>query len=115
MITSWEIYWITRLDILSGMLLGSAMVTGFSCFLAWLIPELHDELDKGKMRTWRIFSTVLFIPIFLLAGLCPNAKQYAAIVFIPRVLNNEELKGEAKEVYGLAKAWLVDVTTEKRE
>ena len=28
---------------------------------------------------------------------------------------NEEMRGEAKEVYGLAKDWLADVTTEKRK
>jgi len=38
----------------------------------------------------------------------PTTKEYAAIKLIPAIMNNQEVRAEAKDAYELMKDWLRD-------
>ncbi len=94
MITEQMIYWITRMDFIVGMLMFLAtlfLVASISS--AVLIFSLYDDSDRIKQII--ITSVLLFITVlFSLAVIfTPNTKAMIAIKVIPKISNNEEIKG----------------------
>jgi len=111
MLTAWEVYWITRLDSISSGLAVLCAMSILCCAAVWVLHFMFDESMPDPMKALIRHAkglTALAVLFSLLAGLCPTSRECAAIVFIPRVLNNEELSDEATELYVLAKRWLAE-------
>jgi hypothetical protein len=106
-ITSWQIYWITRLDAISSVtsFIG-ALAAVFGC--AGVIASFVENIDELK----KPFSLLLGVGIFFgIIGLaCPTSKQMAAIIVIPRLVNavqgNKELMQLPDNLVGLANGWI---------
>ena len=131
-ITPSMIYWLTRLDEFSFMfgivfvcIVIVALVNIIGGFLS--MDMAHDNRcrcygnpdevpkDEERMRT-RFTRAAKFGVVALLVGvvnsLVPSTKQAAAIIVIPKIANSEvvaEMGDTAKELVGLAKAWMVEL------
>ena len=134
-ITPSMIYWLTRLDEFSFML-GIVFVCIVAVSLANVIggfiamdsastdklynrPELLSE-DKHNIKV-RFGRAVKLALVALLVGVVnsfiPSTKQAAAIIVIPKIANSEivaEMGDTAKELVGLAKAWLVELKPQSK-
>ncbi len=122
-ISAWDIYWVLQLDsigaavfVLAGLFAGGAFglaLTGyFNLENSRVMPELptsQREAVEGKrqLRAAKAFAFVA-IPFVALSALIPSSKTAAAMYVIPAVANNETLRKEAGELYGLAKDALKD-------
>lgn len=129
-ITPSMIYWLTRLDEF-GILLGIVFVCivivslanvigGFIAMDAAGTDQLYNHPDRLaedkyniKVRFGRAIKCAF---VALLVGVVnsfiPSTKQAAAIIVIPKIANSEvvaEMGDTAKELVGLAKAWLVEL------
>lgn len=129
MITSTQMYWITRLDSFNGFLLGCVLfcIVGFlAATLAYTIFKCFQydcrgsDLDEAKKlaRTAGNFSIILmFLALSLGLARCftPTTKEMAAILVIPAIANNKNIQNEGKEIYDLAKEYLKKQTEKPTE
>ena len=129
-ITPSMIYWLTRLDEF-GILLGivfvcivivslSNVIGGFIAMDAASTDQLYNHPDRLeedkyniKVRFGRaIKCAMVALLICVVNSFIPSTKQAAAIIVIPKIANSEvvaEMGDTAKELVGLAKAWLVEL------
>ena len=129
-ITPSAIYWLTRLDEFSFLfgivfvcIVIVALVNVIGGFVAldsastdklYNRPErLAENKHNIKVRFGRAVKLAL---VALLVGVVnsfiPSTKQAAAIIVIPKIANSEvvaEMGDTAKELVGLAKAWLIEL------
>ena len=129
-ITPSTIYWLTRLDEFSFLfgivfvcIVIGALVNVIGGFVAldsastdqlYNRPErLAESKHNIKVRFGRAVKLAL---VALLVGVInsfiPSTKQAAAIIVIPKIANSEivaEMGDTAKELVGLAKAWLIEL------
>lgn len=114
-ITSWELYWMLKLDDIRSILwvavfLGVVLIV--PSVLAIMSVEASD-LRSGRGKLVCICTAVLASITFISAiGVIfiPSAAQMAAIRLVPTITNTEfakkELPAEAAELYGLLKQYL---------
>lgn len=129
-ITPSMIYWLTRLDefcflfsIVFVCIVIIALVNVIGGFIA-IDSANTDQLYNRKERLAedkynikvRFGRAVKLALVALLIGVVnsfiPSTKQAAAIIVIPKIANSEivaEMGDTAKELVGLAKAWLVEL------
>lgn len=130
-----DVYWITRLDSISVLLLVLAVAAiagtvgyliAYFCFKAQVIdiasryysPEDMKHLSAKVARPTasavsclRVFWTLLPISIGLGCAMAalPSTKEMCAILVIPKLANNQEIQGLGTDVVGLARAWLYEL------
>lgn len=132
MITSSEMYWLTRFDKIhdiNGMFLTAIFITMIAlaviAVIILFVSSDEDEKDQKKMQalSWRMmkFAAVLIIPLILLVSVrifVPTTNEMAAIKVVPMLANNT-VKKDAGELYGLTMSWLKaqmgEVTTQVKE
>ena len=126
-----EVYWITRLDLISGWLIGFAAISGLLFIIAFIIMIIADsvaevgefqsdrEESKKLLVVWKPYrnkSLLCFLVFFSLAILTPNTKE-AMLIFgigttIDYVKQNDTLKQIPDKCINALDAW-VDSLTEK--
>ena len=134
-ITPSMIYWLTRLDEFS-FLFGIVFVCivivalvnvigGFVALDSYSTDRLYNRPERLaeskhniKVRFGRAVKLAL---VALLVGVVdsfiPSTKQAAAIIVIPKIANSEivaEMGDSAKELVGLAKAWLTELKPQSK-
>lgn len=114
--TQSTIYWITRLDtIVIAMRLSPLVV--LIAGLVGVVITIDFDCDELKSALRKLF--VFFFALSILAEFgsvfVPTTKEYCAIYAIPKIANNEKVQGEAKEIYELAKSWLINKVGESKE
>ena len=114
MITGSEMYWLTRLDGIKGLLAGfgiAIMVTaGFVLMFSPIIALEFDRCDLPN-RAWKwlfgsIAGSIAFGALLLTGNVfIPTTKEYAAIKVIPMIAT-ENVQEDAGELYGLSVEWM---------
>ena len=95
MITSSDIYWITRLDGLCGLLLGLSILAGIGLIIAAVyFFVVWDENDKiSPVATKALVLAAILFSIFVSgAVLTPSTKEMAAIILVPKIANNQHVQ-----------------------
>ena len=135
MITTTQMYWLTRLDSIKGTLDGftpvfvlGTVVLVVIAILAYCLGTFtgnsaydmfsgrtNDELKSVHARLRRV-SARCAIAIFLLFSaigaigvldaLLPSTREMAAIIMVPAVVNNEKVQTVGNKLYDLAVEWL---------
>ena len=111
-ITSWDVYWITRLDAIKDCTLGIIIV--LSVILIFLFFALvgegitKDTPEEGyaHFRLAKYCALSLFVPVFLaiVYPFIPTTKEACMMYAVPKLANSEcvkTLQGDAKELYTL--------------
>jgi hypothetical protein len=115
MITSWDIYWITRLD--SICVVAAVTWIALGIIMAVVIgPVLIEGKWDSAKRFFRVGVVVacsaLFIGVFT-----PSTKEFAAIYLIPKIANNEQVQKVPENLVRLLnakmEAWLEDMAKDK--
>ncbi len=106
LITSWQIYWFTRLDIIRCI----AFIFAFLGFIAALISgfvsavtndprEEDDHIAATRIFKWSL--PVFIFGIFTLSFV-PSTKEVAAIWAIPKVINNPQVQSIGTNTLNIA-------------
>lgn len=106
-LTAWDIYWVTRLDEISIVL---TMVCIACCFaLLWvsfmMIPPIGGSEAALVKRVGRVALLVLVITA-MCNSFIPNAKQAAAMIVLPAIVNSDAVQQLPGELTILAREWL---------
>ena len=127
MITTTQMYWLTRLDnvhdLLCGILVATCVAFGVLSVIAGIATFVSDSEDEQRKvafvwRMWRyIMLTVLAagtIKVFT-----PTTKELAAIIVVPKIANStlvtEKIPQELSELYTLAKQYMIESLKEKQK
>jgi hypothetical protein len=115
-ITSSQVYWITRLDDIRDISFVLSVVSGTMIFLTILFYGINKSDGTFKsINSYRmmyfIFTPIAIVSVLILIFV-PRTKEAAAIYIIPTVANShfvqDTIPAEMKDVYGIAKGWLKD-------
>lgn len=114
--TEFSVYWIAILD-------GVNIGLGFICFFGFIAViiglvtcilslERHNKVEVGPKKI--VFASILTIFLSMLALMfTPDSRQAAAIVIIPKIINNEQLQEMPKKILELGNAWLNELKPQK--
>ena len=134
-ITPSMIYWLTRLDefcFLLGIVFVCIVIVALANVIGGFIAidsastdQLYNRKEMLAEDNYdikvRFGRAVKFALVALLVGVVnsfiPSTKQAAAIIVIPKIANSEivaEMGDTAKELVGLAKAWLIELKPQSK-
>lgn len=101
MITTAQMYWIAILDNVTMMAIflsilfavGTLAAFGFACSIEghWWLP---------------ITSLIMLMTFMAVATFVPSTKQLAAILVVPKIVNNEKVQTIGNELYKVAVEWM---------
>jgi len=117
MITSWDIYWITRLDAICGALAFISILGAVGLCAAGVIVTVED-LWKDYWRKYMV--AVMALMVFMFCGLLtPNTKTAIAIYMVPKIVNNDHVmqlpEKAAKYLNGKFDEWINDMVSAKKK
>ena len=118
MITTAQMYWLTRLD----SICVAAFVVAFVptiIFFIWAFFKLVDfqtglefgltenekieALQRVKFSIiWFVFCMVLWLPLCFI----PSSREMAAIIVVPKIANSEKVQQAGNKLYDLAVEWM---------
>lgn len=110
-ISPWVIYWISIMDVLSDAVCTVGLFGAMAC-----AGVLIGCLIEDRMGWVRVSGVSLLVCVLIMFGsvFIPSSKALAAIYLLPKIANNQEIRGEAAEIYSLAKEWLADQVKEEK-
>lgn len=96
MITSSNIYWITRLDALSNFLIGLIILfctIAFIYIVVGLCSWIENEFDKyKKCFRWFVYALCGVTLCGFVNTMLPTTKEMIAIYAVPGIINNEQVQ-----------------------
>lgn len=142
MITTTEMYWLTRLDSVKEVMDGFfAVFMVFTVILAAIAVLVYglgtftgnntydvfsgmpgDELKSVHARLRRTSARCVMAAFLLLSAsmatgllnaLLPTTREMAAIVMVPAIVNNEKVQTVGNKLYDLAAEWLGELRPKK--
>lgn len=127
MITTTQMYWLTRLDnvhdLLCGILVATFIALGILSVIAGIATFVSDtEEDRQKAafarRVW-LGAALIALISGLIHVFTPTTKELAAIIVVPKIANStlvtEKIPQELSELYTLAKQYMIESLKEKKK
>ena len=115
MITTSQMYWLTRLaaiNSIGAILLFIGIIALIVVGIFAIISFVDPEFEKGAVLVRTVWLRIC-LPVVLIGAavvmFVPTAKEMAAIIVVPRIANNEKVQDVGNEIYGLAVQWLKDL------
>lgn len=113
MVTTAQMYWLTRLDAIETLSIVMATLGLVVTVIATILYACcFSEMEEGERRVvkniLRVSATALAIGIAI-GVFVPNTKDMAAIMVVPRIANSESLTGMADGIKTLATEWLEEL------
>lgn len=108
MITSTQLYWLTRLDNINHILI-ALLIMSIVATIASATAICTSDKDENAREVARMFNP-MFASMWLFAlavAFTPTTKEMAAILVIPQIANNEKIQeDEHGKLYDLAVEWM---------
>ena len=108
-ITPWMMYWLTRLDEICCVCLITAICSGIVALLALMNACGFPDHDLGWYPEKSVFfyrMGVVFSVAMIVGVLTPSTKEMAAILIIPKIVNNDKVAQLPSKIVDLATDWL---------
>ena len=110
MITTMQMYWLVVLDSIV-----TASVICFSIGLLASVASIGIALDTNDHWWMPWFAVPFTLLSMLTATFVPSTKQAAAIVIVPKIVNNEKVQMVGNQLYDLAVDWLRELRPPTKE
>ena len=108
--TVMQMYWLTRLDYICNFFntiavlgIGGTIIGVFGMVIFSSRYEENEYRDFKKVFQWSILPAIL-AGLFCVA--IPTTKEMAAILVVPKIVNNQKVQAMPDKVLDLANAWL---------
>ena len=109
MITTQQMYWLTRLDDIA-LTLGLFIIGGvIAAIVLYIVGSTAFDIDDDSSKKLQRTATRLLYAVALATVIgifVPSTKEMAAIIVIPRIVNNEKVQDAGNKLYVLAVEWL---------
>ena len=103
MITPMQMYWLVTLDNIVDMF---CVFTVLSIVAAIMGMCYVGETGNSSAKWIPIMSIVVATLSFVGAVFIPSTKQMAAIIVVPKIVNNEKMQMAGNKLYDLAVEWM---------
>lgn len=122
MITTSQMYWITRLDSIGFTLFVLSLLLGLTMLglliVGCVLRSDYSTTEHGYSTGVRLhIATLLLVPPFLCLvfalAFTPSTKQMAAILVVPRIANSEKVQQAGNKLYDLAVEWMDELKPNK--
>lgn len=122
-ITPMQIYWLTRLDHVHAVLAVTFVLLVLSTIgilIAGGVMQdcaFTEETNKrGKKFVGKTpFMAAAFVVTLLVDALIPATREMAAILIVPRIVNNEKVQTVGNQLYDLAVEWMEELRPAKNK
>lgn len=124
MITTAQMYWITRLDsihatlftlvVLLGMTMLGLLICGCSLRSDYS-PTEHGYATGVRLHAAALLLVPPFLSLTFALALVPTTKQMAAILIIPRIANSEKVQQAGNKLYEIAVEWMDELKPSKEK
>lgn len=132
MITTSQMYWLTRLD---GIVTLLSLLASFFCVVS-VIMFVSGRCDCTAVKQWswdtdksiaarhefgrkQCKAGLVMFPVgvllYVLLVMVPTTKQMAAILVIPRIANSEKVQQAGNKLYDLAVEWMDELKPSKKK
>lgn len=114
LITTAQMYWLTRLTPL-GNVLGGFAIVGYAATIVLLVTGLlfQEDIFEEKTRAialklQRASPCIGIVATLLVIANCllPTTREMAAIMIVPRIANNDKVQDVSNRIYDLACEWM---------
>lgn len=118
--TSWQIYWLTRLDPLGEALVMVCVVSGLLSIGSIIERVNRSDHDlKSDPKTYQSLDKIWGIVrlVFIISNIgwfIPSTKEMAAILILPKIINNQKVQEMPNKVLDLANEWLDELRPVKK-
>lgn len=109
MITTQQMYWLTRLDSLCNTL----VVLFVGCIIAAVVlyiigAAILDYDDDCRVKLCRVATRLVCsaVVVLIVGAFIPTTREMAAIIVIPKIVNNEKVQEAGNKLYDLTVEWL---------
>ena len=113
LLSSWELYWLLKLDTFRKMFGIIIMISGFVPFLVAMITE-----EWGSVKTSLKYAVPIAGISMLLAFFLPSTKQMAVIMVLPPIINSEKVQSippKLLDILGLSLDNMKDILQDKKD
>ncbi len=109
-ITTMQMYWLVMLDKFTNT--GWFLLILFGVATLFMIGMLTDDLVK---KWCPITTAALSFAGLVIVTFTPSTKQIAAIMIVPKIVNNEKVQTIGNKFYDLAIEWMNELKPTKKE
>lgn len=116
MMSSWDLYWILKLDDIRFAL--TTMFWVLVIVSLSLVVGMTMAHNSGHIKAARrhvvaaVAVAMLNVPVSVAATMLPSTKQAAVIYVTPRMVDSKVVQEDLPELYELAKQWLREQAAE---
>lgn len=109
MITTQQMYWLTRLDSLCNTLVTlfvGCIIAAVALYIIWAVNFDCDDdylIKHRRVATRLVCSAVVAL---IVGAFIPTTREMAAIIVIPKIVNNEKVQEAGNKLYDLTVEWL---------
>jgi len=120
MITTTQMYWLTRLDRFSSdmphwLVLVLIIIMFVTLFVALVKYDDSEDVYKLFRNVFFVGIVPVLLAIFVIMTFVPSTKEMAAILVIPKIVNNEKVQQAGDRLYQLAIEWMEELSPKKKE
>jgi hypothetical protein len=108
-LTAWTVYWITRLDKVHFVLEVFILFLSF-IFIFLFIFKLTEGKAPYVWATGLALSFVILMKVFT-----PTTTEFAAIIVLPALAQNQDIKEIGAEIPKLAREWLQELHPKQKD
>ena len=118
--TSWQMYWLLMLDNIKDLMGIIVFIFAFVCIIGavfWFMAEATPNDDDSEIYiraaqtplclAWAIWILAILSLVFL-----PTTRQMAAIIVVPKIINNKDVQKIPENILKLANGWIDEKTKE---
>jgi len=116
MISGWELYWITRLSALKGVLGVALCIGGFVWVIFTSLVMLDDDINLNEWgKKWYKLWTLSLVLVLMTLWLVPTTEEMFAIKVLPEIVNNEKVQHIPQKALDYVDKWLESQLEELRK
>lgn len=118
MITTTQMYWLTRLDALNNLfyfMLASPILLAIVCFVCLPVLLEFDKDNPFNVFVRKALKIVIFISFIgsLCLSFVPTTRDMAAIIIVPKIANSEKVQQAGNKLYDLVVEWMDELKPNK--
>ena len=111
MITETQMYWLVSLDNICGGAVAFAVLCGIASMISFfvLIAARTGDADEDMCESafkWMIRCLIGCCFFITTTIFTPDTKQMAAIIVVPKIVNNQKMQELPDKLLGLGEKWL---------
>ena len=110
-----QMYWLLMLDNIRDLFVVIIIILMLIAVVFLGLSDLGDSLNPQQRKKWAILFIFAILFCSIAVTFIPATKQMAAIIVVPKIINNEKVQQMPEELLNLGMDWLGDLKSKKEK